>query len=507
MQRVYLIAALCLAVGVCYGEPPKEVKQLPGWQKPLPSKLYSGYCNAGVSPSGQGAMFQHYIYWESENDPANDPTVIWYQGGPGATSLFGVLVEFGPLLTNAQSLNSPFYHRTGIPELIYNPHTWTKVANLIIIDNPAPVGFSYCEPAGPTGDGYSCGNWTDALVATANRECLADLAQQLPQLTSQEVFIFGESYAGVYVPIIIQALLDNPTGINLKGFGVGDGCMGTDVICGADIASDVVVPGPYWQIEFMHGHGQVSNKLYYQIHDTCPEADLRSGALTPTCQALVKQMNDAIGGYFSYNLYDQCYTQDVIKNANERSYTQSKGSCPANDPDCDSSSPQEVNFFSNGYPCAGDVYMLWLNQSSVRTALHVPVNANFFSGDNGVGFNYELTERNVLPIYKRVLSETDLRVLSYNGDTDPAINSMLTQDRFFDYFDNENFVTETEAWRPWTLDGKKEMGGYLVSYGSQFTYVTVRGSGHMVPEYEPRAGLKLFSLFLKNEPFPTFNKD
>ena len=59
--------------------------------------------------------------------------------------------------------------------------------------------------------------------------------------------------AGVYVPTIVRAILKDPRGINLKGFAVGDGCMGTEVLCGGG-------SGPYWNVEFMHGHGQVSNR-------------------------------------------------------------------------------------------------------------------------------------------------------------------------------------------------------------------------------------------------------
>lgn len=68
-----------------------------------------------------------------------------------------------------------------------------------------------------------------------------------------------------------------------------------------------------------------------------------------------------------------------------------------------------------------------------------------------------------------------------SGDTDPGINSMVTQSKYFDFFDSIN-VTESEPWRPWTLDGKQRMGGYVVSYPGDFTYLTIRGSGHMVPE-------------------------
>ena len=53
------------------------------------------------------------------------------------------------------------------------------------------------------------------------------------------------------------------------------------------------------------------------------------------------------------------------------------------------------------------------------------------------------------------------------------------QDKFFGYFDGLG-VNETEAWRPWTTDGKMRMGGYVVSYPGDFHYLTIRGSGHMV---------------------------
>ncbi len=52
-------------------------------------------------------------------------------GGPGASSLFGLLVELGPLLLNEQSLNNAEFNRTGIPQLQANPNSWSKVAHVL----------------------------------------------------------------------------------------------------------------------------------------------------------------------------------------------------------------------------------------------------------------------------------------------------------------------------------------------------------------------------------------
>jgi hypothetical protein len=36
------------------------------------------------------------------------------------------------------------------------------------------------------------------------------------------------------------------------------------------------------------------------------------------------------------------------------------------------------------------------------------------------------------------------------------------------------------SWRPWTFDGCQYIGGYVTEYEYDFTFLTVKGSGHMV---------------------------
>ena len=68
-----------------------------------------------------------------------------------------------------------------------------------------------------------------------------------------------------------------------------------------------------------------------------------------------------------------------------------------------------------------------VDQPAVREALHVPSSSNFFDGDNGAGMVYRNTEPDLRPFYQHVANSTALRVLVYNGDTDPAINSFVAQ--------------------------------------------------------------------------------
>lgn len=76
----------------------------------------------------------HYWFVESEGTPADDPVVLWLNGGPGASSLFGLFTELGQLVTNDDSLRNLI---DGVPALQYNPYGWSQVANVLYIESPA----------------------------------------------------------------------------------------------------------------------------------------------------------------------------------------------------------------------------------------------------------------------------------------------------------------------------------------------------------------------------------
>jgi hypothetical protein len=183
------------------------------------SRIWSGFASGGTAPDGRGEQFFNYVFIEAEEDAANKPVVVWYNGGPGAASMFGLLVELGPYLLNEASLGEA-YNQTGVPQMVYNPFGWTQVANVIAVNNPPPIGFSYCAAPGPSGDGYSCGDWDDALVAAANHEFLTNMfTTEFPEYAKNELYITGESCTSH----------------------VGTSCV--DVVCGYGWAAVVVVVG------------------------------------------------------------------------------------------------------------------------------------------------------------------------------------------------------------------------------------------------------------------------
>eukprot|EP00913_Durusdinium_trenchii_P026708 g25057.t1 len=93
-----------------------------------------------------------------------------------------------------------------------------------------------------------------------------------------------------------------------------------------------------------------------------------------------------------------------------------------------------------------------------------------------------------------------LRVLIYNGDADPGLNSFYAQN-----WTTAVGIPEVQSWRPWTRDGKMKMGGYATRYEHDFDFLTIRGAGHMVPEFKPEAAFVMMSSFLSGQDYPPYN--
>lgn len=138
----------------------------------------------------------------------------------------------------------------------------------------------------------------------------------------------------------------------------------------------------------------------------------------------------------------------------------------------------------------------WVKCAEVKHALHVSADAYFFDGDNGEGFVYNSTEPSLLPFFQHVALDTGLRVLIYSGDADPG--AMLTAQNWTQALG----LPERESWRPWTVDGKLRMGGFVTRYAHDVDFVTIRGSGHMVPEFKPRAAMAFLQAWLAGEDYP-----
>jgi cathepsin A (carboxypeptidase C) len=165
-------------------------------------KQHSGYFTFGKDK-------KQYFFWmfESRNDPVNDPTVMWLTGGPGCSSMTGLLFENGPCKVSADGKTTTL-----------NPYSWTTNANVMWVDQPPGTGFSK-------------GKWDfgEDGVAEDMYQFLQVFFKAKPEY-NKKFFVTGESYAGHYIPAVTSRIFngnsklqDGDIKIELKGMGIGNG--------------------------------------------------------------------------------------------------------------------------------------------------------------------------------------------------------------------------------------------------------------------------------------------
>jgi len=171
---------------------------------------YSGFLT--VDKPNNGNMF--FWFFPAEESPETAPVVIWLQGGPGGSSMFGALKLHGPIITTVDGNNQ----LSGVEK---NPYSWGRKHNMLYIDNPVGAGFSFSDKMPET-----------QMEVTNNLyEFLQQWYTLFPMYQSNPFYPFGESYAGKFVPSLTRHIHernqedDDKIKINLVGMGIGDGWM------------------------------------------------------------------------------------------------------------------------------------------------------------------------------------------------------------------------------------------------------------------------------------------
>lgn len=155
----------------------------------------SGYLKVGKGNSALG-----FIFYGRENTARSElsryPIIIWLNGGPGSSSQLGNFMELGPNFVQPAPM-SPY-------QIVRNNHTWVKDYNVLFVDQPVGTGLSYADPNFAN---VFCKSMDD--VANDFWNALKELYQsnngcfkKLNFSPSQDLIIFGESYAGKYGPAI-----------------------------------------------------------------------------------------------------------------------------------------------------------------------------------------------------------------------------------------------------------------------------------------------------------------
>jgi cathepsin A (carboxypeptidase C) len=153
-----------------------------------------GLCDANVKSlsgyfqvSEEENIEKNYFYWffESRSRPKTDPLMIWLTGGPGCSSQLALLTENGPCTVSEDG-------QTTIP----NPYSWNSNANIMWVDQPAGVGYSYGAKV----------DKNETMVADDMYHFVQHFLEAHPEFQKNEFYVFGESFGGHYAPAVTNRI-------------------------------------------------------------------------------------------------------------------------------------------------------------------------------------------------------------------------------------------------------------------------------------------------------------
>ncbi|KAL0004701.1 hypothetical protein SO802_012262 [Lithocarpus litseifolius] len=428
-----------------------RINQLPG-QPPVAFQQYSGYVI--VDDKSQRALF--YYFAEAEVDPASKPLVLWLNGGPGCSSL-GV---------GAFSENGPF--RPSGEVLVKNQYSWNREANMLYLETPIGVGFSYATDTAS----YEAVN--DRITGMDNLVFLQRWFEKFPLYRNRSMFITGESYAGHYVPQLAELIIQfnkKEKLFNLKGIALGNPVL--------EFATDFNS-----RAEYFWSHGLISDSTYKMFTSVCNYSRYVSeyyrDTISPDCSRVMSQVSRETSRFV--DKYD--VTLDVCVAS---IFSQSKVL-----------SPQEVTETVD--VCVEDETVNYLNRKDVQMALHARlVGVHQWVVCSNI-LDYELLDLEI-PTISVVgkLIKAGIPVLVYSGDQDSVIP--LTGSRTLVHGLAEELGLKTSVpYRVW-FEGQ-QVGGWTQVYGNILSFATVRGASHEAPFSQPQRSLVLFKSFLEGQPLP-----
>jgi hypothetical protein len=395
------------------------------------------------------------------------PLIVWMNGGPGGSSLMGFFTELGPYLLNQRSL-PPAVTDEWRP--FSNPSAWSTLGSLLVWEQPAGVGFSRCKGGCPM-------PWNDTSSAIANLAILKAFYAAYPAETSRRLVITGESYAGVYVPLLAQRVLHDAalraSRVKLVGAAVGDGCIGFGVSggCGLD-ALDVFVS------VLERVSPVVSEDALGGVRASCSTAELTTGRLpkelSTGCAAAMRDLFIEVGEYNQYHFGSPCGPDG-------------QGNWGAGD----------------AFACANGVLQAYLALPETQEALNVirpgeaPLNWTAWDGDSPF---YHITAADVQPAYRELLG-AGVPMLIYSGLRDTGVPKVGAEK----WLPRVGGGPPTSRRRKWGAPPKGEFAGHVTEYaGGNLTFVTVAGAGHLVPADRPIASHTMLGAWLHGEQMPTY---
>ncbi|KAL1421165.1 hypothetical protein MTO96_023335 [Rhipicephalus appendiculatus] len=376
-----------------------------------------------------------------QENPEKAPVVLWLQGGPGGSSLFGLFVEHGPYLVA----------KGGVPEL--RDTTWAQRYSMLYIDNPVGAGFSFTQDD----NGYAR-NEEDVGRGTCTRPCSSSsrslTSTRLTTSTHQE----NRTPASTCRP--------SPT-------------LSTQPSHPESRSTCVASPlGTAWSTRRQCSTTPIS----------CIQIGLVDQRQADYIRAETARGVDYIkrGRYLdAFLVFDKLINGDTVS---QPSYFKNVTGLDF-----------YYNFLLSKEPEGFGNYHAFVDSPAVRKAIHVG-NLTFNNGDATESHLKEDIMQSVKPWLASLMDKPQYKVLIYNGQLDIIIAYPLT-DNFVSSIPWSGKEAFDKAERKiWKRPDGNGVAGYVRKVGN-FTQVLVRNAGHILPYDQPDVALDLITRFIDGKPF------
>ena len=412
----------------------------------------------------------HYLFFEAQDDSDNAPLLIWFNGGPGCSSMLGFMQE-----------NGPYRIESGSTKFHPSEFSWNRETNILYIEQPAGVGFSYCE-------GTKDCPFDDHTSGKDNLNVLLQWYEKFPEFKDNELYISGESYAGVYVPYLAyyvnkhnEEAADDAFKPNLKGFAVGNGVTNwkydttaafVDMsywhsLMDEDMHEKFVKLDCNWNMPYMIGVSDECLNLYTELSTNTAEINVYD--IFGTCWGAGPYPQATEEGTGFPHLYtggkNKRHHQQFVTAADYTPWVHQHKKA------------QNPKSLGELPPCTfGSSLLDYMNSDAVRTAMNIPSFVQAWDLCT-TGINYISEPEASQWIYEALAGK--IKMMHYSGDTDGAVPTVGTQNWIASLGWNK-----TSEWQAYMVEG--QVAGYWESYEGNLTFGTVHGAGHMAPQFKPR---------------------
>ncbi|KAI0368444.1 alpha/beta-hydrolase [Pilatotrama ljubarskyi] len=388
-----------------------------------------------------------------------DDLIFWTNGGPGCSSLEGLLQE-----------NGPFQWSWGQAHPTKNEFSWTNLSSILFVEQPVGTGFSQGTPDVTDEDG----------VAAEVVGFLQQFLEVFGELKGKNLYVTGESYAGMYVPYITNYIFEHPHALDLKmtGFWVSDPVLGWDVVQTQIPAVDFVhkYQGVFsFNQTFMAHLNSVAARCgytgYFQKHVTYPPRGLlplpgNSTRADPGCDVWDEIFDAALAVNPAFNVYRIFDTWSIL---------------------------WDVLGFPGSFPQVQTP--IYFDREDVKRVIHAPMNVTweecsdvrvFPHGDHSLPPAFTVLPKVIEKSERAVIVHGLADFILIAEGTRIVIQNMTWNGRqgFHSPIKEDSFIVE----------GMGALGTSHTERG--LTYYEVALSGHMIPQFSPRAAFHIMEYLM-----------